>query len=310
MTLQQLEYVVALADHRHFVRAAESCHITQPTLTMQLKKLEDEIGFQLFDRTKKPIELTPTGELVVMKAREILRETILLKDLVIQERDSLKGEFRIGVIPTVAPYLVPRFLNTFVKQNPNTQLIIQELQTHEIVQALKSDQLDIGIAATPLEERNIRELALYYEPFLLYGFEGHHSLTKEEVEVDNLATNDLLLLSQGHCFREQALAVCNDAQQGKEKRGFHYESGSIEALTALVDQQMGITLVPELAITKQIKKVNIRRFKAPEPSREISLVVLNSFAKEQLLTALHESILAVVPSTLKTKKLPIRVSWR
>ena len=247
MTLQQLEYIVALDDHRHFVKAAEHCFVSQPNLTMQVKKLEDEIGVKIFDRSKKPIQPTPIGIEILQRARRILRESKQLSAFVNHEKETLEGEFSIGIIPTVAPYLLPAFLPRFIEENPRLHLKISELQTGQIISRLRQGTIDIGVLATPLNEENIIEHTLYYEPFLLYLPDDHRLVNKAFLLADDLETRDLLVLNEGHCFREQTLSICGRSQKG-DGIGFDYQSGSIEALKNLVKKGVGYTLVPELSV--------------------------------------------------------------
>jgi LysR family hydrogen peroxide-inducible transcriptional activator len=309
MTLQQLEYIVALDSYRNFVTAAEKCFITQPTLSMQVKKLEEEIGIQLFDRTKKPLIPTIAGETIIIKARQIIREVKQLKEYVSEEKESLKGTYRIGIIPTLAPYLLPLILPGFMNQNPETRLQIQEIQSKDIIDGLKMDTLDIGILSTPLFEKSLREIALFNEPFLLYLPKHHPYKSADKMDARTITTENILLLNEGHCFREQTLNVC-----AKNKKyhtyNFDFESGSLEALKRMVRMDLGYTLIPELAIQKEIDPPYIKRFKKPEPTREISLAVHQSFAKEQLIVRLRQSILEHIPDRFFKNNQYIKVNWR
>ncbi len=306
MTIQQLEYVVALDNFRHFVKAADHCYVTQPTLTMQIKKLEDEIGVTIFDRSVKPLKPTSSGEQVVMKARQILREVNQLRALVFSETELIDGEFKVGIIPTVSPYLLPLFLPSFVENNPATRLKITEMQTDEIIRDLHKGTLDIGILATPLGDKNLREIPLYNEPFLLY-LPKNHELRKEKQLTPNLLNpQEMLLLEQGHCFRDQALNICNQNERIAQ-RGFEYESGSLEALKGLVKNGMGYTLVPQLSVTAAD---DCMTFSNPQPAREISLVTHHSFSREALIERLHKTIQSAIPENLNKGKKFTKVIWR
>jgi LysR family hydrogen peroxide-inducible transcriptional activator len=309
MTLQQLEYIVALDNYRHFVTAAEKCYVSQPNLSMQVKKLEDEIGVRIFDRDQKPLAPTRTGEQILLKARQILREVGHLKAYVSNEKESTKGEYTLGIIPTLAPYLLPLFLPEFLKSHPDTRLIIRELQTEEIIRNLQQGTLDIGLAVTPLEEKSIREVALFHEPFLLYLPEGHHLLASDRLDPDELDREELLLLGEGHCFREQALSLCNGRSPDSES-GFAYESGSVEALMGLVRHGLGYTLVPEMSVGENADPKHVRRFQAPEPVREVSIVAHQSFSREALLEELRDAIQAAVPDSFRKMSHFMRVKWR
>lgn len=310
MTLQQLEYIVALDNHRHFVRAAENCYVTQPTLTLQIQKLEEEMGTLIFDRSKHPIEPTSLGEMFILKARQILRDAQQLKELVNTQRDSMNGTFRLGVIPTLAPYLVPRFLRQFSKQYPDTRLIIREMESEEIIKALNNDLMDLGLLVTPLEENGLREIPLFNEPFLVYSAENHPYYVKNQIKAEDISTKGLWLLNQGHCFRNQVLNIC-DSRPSVAGGNVSYESGSIETLKNLVKWNMGYTLVPELSVIQELDNPMIKRFTKPEPVREVSLVVHKSFTKETLIEKLRTEILSNIPESFsKSEKRFIKVKWR
>lgn len=309
MTLQQLEYIVALDTHRHFVNAADSCFVTQPTLTLQIKKLENEMGTLIFDRSKHPIEPTETGQQIINRARQILRETNGLKDYVNTEKDNLSGTFRVGVIPTIAPYLMPRFLKDFSDKNPDIKLKIREMESEQIIHDIKHDLLDIGIMATPLDENNIREVPLYNEPFLLYIAEQHSLFTKTEISPEELPEEGLWLLTQGHCLRNQVLSLCNQKNNSKMEN-ISYESGSIETLRNLVKNHMGYTLVPELSVFDEAQDDRIKRFAEPEPTREVSIVIHKGFTKEAVIESLRDSILKNIPESFVKAKKFHRLKWR
>ena len=309
MNIQQLEYVVALDRYRHFVTAAESCHVTQPTLTMQLQKLEEEIGVLIFDRTKKPLRPTPEGELIVVKARQILRDVGDLTDTGNVKKMTIEGEFRLGVIPTVAPYLIPLFLGSFIEENPDTIFRIEEMESENIIKALKEDRLDLAILATPVEEKDLNETVVYFESFLLYAPENHQILQGEYVSAGQLEASKVLLLTEGHCFRNQALNLCSERDDEKNQARFYYEIGSIEALKSLVKRNMGYTLVPELSVSEQDAKY-IKRFETPEPVREISIVTHRSFNRQLLIDKLKASIRASLPEGIVTPKEFVKVKWR
>ncbi len=304
MTLQQLRYIVALNQHRNFVKAAEECLVTQPTLTMQLKKLEEEMGITLFDRSTHPLEPTPTGVQVILRAQEIVQQSEQLFDFVKGRHQDVSGKFRIGIIPTMAPYLLPRFLPDFLKNHPNTEPVIEELQTQIILSRLKEGTLDIGILATPLNEPGIREVPLFYEPFYLYGKPED---IKHLDDSSHLPDKGLLLLEEGHCFRSQTLEICK--KKATEEHQLHYKSGSIESLKALVQKGLGYTLVPAMSATETDKPF-LGFFKSPQPAREIGLVVHSSFVKENLLEILRSAIIESVPEEFRTDHNYFKVRWR
>lgn len=310
MTLQQLQYVVALDNHRHFVKAAESCHVAQPTLTLQVKKLEEQIGIALFDRSTKPLKPTSLGILFIVKARQILREIQQLKEMVNDQLSQVEGTYKVGIIPTLAPYLLPKFLGNFAQAFPNTRLEISEMQSEQIIKGLKQDLIDIGLLATPLEEQDIREIPLFYEPFLIYSDMDNPILKKgSSIRTDELKPEGLWILGQGHCFRNQTLNVC-DFDQLEDDRNFNIEGGSIETLKRMIEQSKGYTLIPELSYDPIQEKSNVIRFLEPQPVREISLAVHKNFTKEQLLVELRRSINHAVPDSFSKNKRFITVNWR
>lgn len=297
MSLQQLEYIVALDEHRNFVKASEHCFVSQPNLTMQVKKFEDEIGLRIFDRGKKPLEPTESGKEIIRRARQILRESRQLVEFVHHEKETMEGEYKIGIIPTLAPYLLPLFLPAFLKAYPGVHLKIQELQTSQILSHIENGLVDIGLLVSPLQEPSIREIPLFYEPFLLFLPAKHRFLEEKLLLAEDLDPSEVLVLEEGHCFREQALAICKRNEKGSTI-GFDYQSGSIEALKNLVRQGVGYTLVPELSIVKALDAAHLRRFDCPEPVREVSIAVHKGFIKESLIHALRESIRKAVPGKM------------
>ena len=229
MTITQLLYVLAVAEHKNFTKAAQNCHVTQPTLSMQVQKLEEELNVQIFDRTKKPIELTSVGQKIVSQAKNIVAEADRIADIVDQEKGFIGGEFKLGIIPTVMPTLLPMFLKTYVKRYPKVKLKIEELTTDEIINRLEDGNLDGAIAASPLDVDNIKERVLYYEPFVGYISPNHKLKIKTEIETSDLDINDILILEDGHCFRQGVLNLCKIKKE-QELDNFQLESGSIEML--------------------------------------------------------------------------------
>ncbi|MCU0446614.1 MAG: LysR substrate-binding domain-containing protein [Microscillaceae bacterium] len=307
MTLQQLEYILALDTYRHYVTAADKCFVTQPTITIQVKKLEDEIGVQIFDRSKTPLEPTPLGEIILSKARTIIQEVQQLKEIVNHERENLAGEFKIGIISTISPYIIPKFIGSFMQNYPDTQLDINEMQTEEIIKALDKGQIDIGILVTPLEEHFLREIPLYNEPFVYYGssdlpLQSRSSISAKDIE----DLEGLWLLNSGHCFRNQVLKICNSP---KNKKNIAFQSGSIETLQKMVDNYGGFTLIPEMGLSG-LDTTKVIHFSEPKPVREVSIVVHKSFAKENLLEVLRKEILKVVPPSFKKNERFMKIRWR
>lgn len=293
MTITQLQYVLAVAEHRNFTLAAEKSFVTQPTLSMQVQKIEDELGVLIFDRSKKPIQLTEVGEKIVAQAKNIVSESGRIKDIVDQQKGFIGGEFRLGIIPTVMPTLLPMFLNNFIKKYPKVRLIIEELNTDEIIFRLNNGHLDAAIAATPLSEEKIKEIVLYYEPFVAYLPETSESLGKKEIEITDLNPDEILLLRDGHCFRESVLNLCKINDNGGK---FRIESGSFETLIKLADEGLGTTLLPYLHTLdlKEKDQSKLRHFKEPKPAREVSLIFPRSELKMHIIDALRSTIAGVV----------------
>jgi LysR family transcriptional regulator, hydrogen peroxide-inducible genes activator len=305
MNLQQLEYIVALDIHRNHVKAAEHCHVTQPTLSMMVKKLEDELGVKIFDRSL-PLKPTPSGEIIISRARQILQEIKNMKEFIRNEKDSIEGEFRLGVIPTLAPYLLPRFLNEFLEKHPGTSFTVIELQTEDIIKNLKTNRLDVAILVTPLEDKDIREIPVFYEPILLYTSEKLKYFQQDKINLKSLTGDNLLLLEEGHCFRGQVMNLCSTKNK-KMHHQLNYQSGSFETLKAMVDNNYGYTLIPELAVN--VKSKHVKHFTSPEPVREVSLAAHTGFVKEMLLVKLREAILKTIPQHFKKNDKYIRVRW-
>ena len=299
MTITQLKYVLAVAEHKNFTLAAEKCFVTQPTLSMQIQKIEEELSIQIFDRTKKPIQLTDIGQKIVNQAKNIVNEADRIQDIVEQQKGFIGGEFRLGIIPTIMPTLLPMFLNNFIKKYPKVKLIIEELNTEEIIIKLNNGHLDAAIAATPLMEEKIKEIVLYYEPFVAYIPESHHHFQKDEIEVSDLNLDEILLLQDGHCFRDGILNLCKNVSKNETSR-FQIESGSFETLIKLADEGLGTTLLPYLHTLdlKETDKLKLRHFKGPKPAREVSLIFPKSELKIQIIDALRNTIAGVVKGAI------------
>ena len=294
MTLTQLQYTIAVAEEGNFTQAAEKCFVTQPTLSMQVQKLEDELGIKLFNRNTKPITLTTIGEKIIDQAKMILKEANRMEDIVSTEKGFVGGNFRLGIIPTVMPTLLPMFLNTFIKKFPKVNLKIEELNTAAIIEELKNGKLDAGIAATPLDDAKIIEKPLYYEPFVGYIPEPHPLSKLKTLALSDLEKMDVLVLEDGHCFRDHVLKIC---QTPNFSHTFNLKSGSFETLIHLANDGLGMTLLPYLQtrnLTPQNAK-NLRSFESPEPAREISLI----YSKSQLKLPIIESLSATIESLMR-----------
>jgi len=299
MTITQLKYVLAVAEHKNFTLAADKCFVTQPTLSMQIQKIEEELSIQIFDRTKKPIQLTDIGQKIVNQAKNIVNEADRIQDIVEQQKGFIGGEFRLGIIPTIMPTLLPMFLNNFIKKYPKVKLIIEELNTEEIITKLNNGHLDAAIAATPLMEEKIKEIVLYFEPFVAYIPENHHTFQKEEIEVSDLNLDEILLLQDGHCFRDGIINLCKNNPRN-EINHFQIESGSFETLIKLADEGLGTTLLPYLHTLdlKESDKLKLRHFKEPKPAREVSLIYPKSELKIHIIDALRTTIAGVVKGAI------------
>ena len=307
MTITQLQYVLAVAEHKNFTLAAEKCFVTQPTLSMQIQKIEEELGIQIFDRTKKPIQLTEIGLKIVNQSKNIVNEANRIQDIVDQQKGFIGGEFRLGIIPTVMPTLLPMFLKNFIKKYPKVNLIIEELNTDEIIMKLKNGHLDAAIAATPLEEEKIKEIVLFYEPFVAYIPESHSVFEKKEIEVSDLNLDEILLLQDGHCFRDGILNLCKNNPGNSDKFNFHIESGSFETLIKLADEGLGTTLLPYLHTLdlKEKDKAKLRQFKDPKPAREVSLIYPKNELKIHIIDAIRNVISGVVRGAIAFQDIQI-----
>lgn len=299
MTITQLKYVLAVAEYKNFTLAAEKCFVTQPTLSMQIQKVEEELDVQLFDRSKKPIQLTEIGQKIVNQSKNIVNEADRIQDIVDQQKGFIGGEFRLGIIPTITPTLLPMFLNNFIKKYPKVKLIIEELHTDDIIFKLNNGHLDAAIAATPLNEEKIKEIVLYYEPFVAYIPENHATFSKKEIEIDDLNLDEILLLQDGHCFRDSILNLCKNSNN-LEHNHFQLESGSFETLIKLADEGLGTTLLPYLH-TLELKEKDLnklRHFKEPKPAREVSLIYPKNELKIHIIDALRTTIAGVIKGAI------------
>jgi LysR family hydrogen peroxide-inducible transcriptional activator len=286
--------------------AAEKCFVTQPTLSMQIQKVEEELNIQIFDRSKKPIQLTEIGQKIVNQAKNIVNEANRMQDIVEQQKGFIGGEFRLGIIPTIMPTLLPMFLNNFIKKYPKVKLIIEELNTDEIILKLKNGHLDAAIAATPLMEEKIKEVVLYFEPFMAYIPQSHKYYSKNEIEVSDLDVDEILLLQDGHCFRDGILNLCKNVSKSDFSH-FQLESGSFETLIKLADEGLGITLLPYLHTLdlKESDKLKLKHFVEPKPAREVSLIFPKTELKIQIIDALRTTIAGVIKGAIVFQNIEI-----
>jgi LysR family hydrogen peroxide-inducible transcriptional activator len=305
MTLTQLSYIVAVDRYRHFATAAEKSYVTQPTLSMQIHKLEDELGITIFDRSKSPVIPTERGEKIISQAKKILKQSKHIEDLASLSENKLQGTFRVGVIPTIAPNLLPLFLRSFSEKYPDVKLIFEEVVTEELLQLLSEDYLDVGIIATPVEQGNIFEEDLYYEPFIGYISKSHPLAEKEKISVDDLDISNLWLLNEGHCFRDQTVKLCK--KQGSETLGeskIQFKSGNLETLKQLVEQDFGMTLLPYLAknqLEEHCIQAHLRYFDDPIPRRKVRIVYGREYLKKNIIRAFKDEVLDAIPKELKNE---------
>ncbi|MGB2128556.1 MAG: LysR substrate-binding domain-containing protein [Flavicella sp.] len=291
MTITQLHYILSVAEHKNFTVAANHSAVSQPTLSMQIQKLEEQLDIQIFDRSKKPISLTKIGEKIVAQAKIIVEESKRINDIVDQQKGYIGGVFRLALIPTVMPTLLPLFLKTFCKKYEDVQLVIEEMTTEECIKKLSEGHIDAAIAATPLEEDNIIEKPLYYEPFVGLVPTSNTLYSEKELCVDKLNANEILLLKDGHCFKDSILNMCSSIEQDNSK-SFQLQSGSFDTLIKLAKEDLGMTLLPYLHsmdIAKEDRHM-LRNFEAPVPAREISLLYHKSQLKLKLIDALKNTI--------------------
>ena len=311
MTLTQLEYIVALDTHRHFVLSSEKCFVTQPTLSMQIQKLEEELGVKIFDRTKQPVIPTEIGSQIIAQARITLREASLIRQLIAEQKDTMTGEIRIGVIPTLAPYLLPQLFKNIREKFPHVNLVVKETITEEVLQELKNNRLDCGLVVTPLKDSTIKEDVLFYEELFVYVSRKNALQNKRYLLPADIDPNQLWLLEEGHCFRSQVLNLC-ELRKYSELH-FKYETGNIETLKRMVDKSDGITILPELAVMEFTKKELklVKRLKEPSPAREVSLVTHRNHIKTKLIKTLRDEILTIVPKQMQNlnKKKVVEINY-
>lgn len=300
MNLQQLQYIVAVDTFRHFSTAAEKCHVTQPTLSMMIQRLEEELEIKIFDRSKQPVVTTAIGSKVIEQARIILHEADLMRTLVHDQKGEAQGQLHIGIIPTVAPYLLPLFLNDFLKKYPKIHLKLSELTTDQIISQLEKQQMDAAILATPLKVSSLKEEPIFYEQFVVYASANEKVMKKKYLLAEDIDVNHLWLLEEGHCLREQVVNLCELKRKETLKQNLDYQAGSIETLRKMVDMNNGITILPELALRdlNAAQKKKVRYFKPPAPVREISIVTYRYFVKYNLIELLRNEIVKNIPPVM------------
>jgi LysR family hydrogen peroxide-inducible transcriptional activator len=293
MTLLQLEYLVALDKYRHFRLAAEACHVTQPSLSTQIQNLEEELGVILFDRSERPVAPTELGRQIIAHARLVLGEVARLQALVQEATGEMSGELRVGILSTIAPYLLPIVIAAFSQRYPNVTLTFEELLGDQIVDFIRRDLLDAGLLAVPVTASDIVETPLFREPLVGYVARGHRLYEKKTIRPSDLRADDIWLMSKGHCFRDQVLALFEEDDSMEHlRRRVKFESGNLETLQRLVDRGHGMTLLPWLAVTGKGSHApeSVRLFDAPAPSRTVRIVYSKILLKKHLVKALTREI--------------------
>jgi len=308
MTIQQLEYVLALDKTRHFVRAAELCGVTQPTLSAMVQKLEDEMDCKIFDRSRQPIEPTEIGRQIIKQAQVIIYQVNQLKESVRNEKETLSGVLNLAIIPTIAPYLLPQFIASFKNLYPNITLKVSEMHTDTIIEKLRIAEIDMAILSTPLNDAKILEVPLYYEKFVAYISQNEPIYERTELSASDMPMDRLWVLEEGHCLRNQVFNFCHE----KPHHNSTYEAGSIDTLVKIVDINGGYTVIPELHIEllSEKQKLNLREIVKPEATREISIVIRHDFVREGMLNAVAECVKQIIPVHMldaRLKKFAIKI---
>jgi len=308
MTIQQLEYVLALDKTRHFVRAAELCGVTQPTLSAMIQKLEDEMDCKIFDRSRQPIEPTEIGRQIIKQAQVIIYQVNQLKESIRNEKDTLSGVLNLAIIPTIAPYLLPQFIASFKNLYPDITLKVSEMHTATIIEKLRIAEIDMAILSTPLDDPKILEVPLYYEKFIAYISPSEPIYDRTELSASDMPMDRLWVLEEGHCLRNQVFNFCHE----KPHHNSTYEAGSIDTLVKIVDINGGYTVIPELHIEllSEKQKLNLREIVKPEATREISIVIRHDFVREGMLNAVAECVKQIIPVHMldsRLKKFAIKI---
>lgn len=306
MTLTELKYIVAVARERHFGRAAEACFVSQPTLSVAIKKLEDELSVQIFERGSSEISVTPLGEQIVAQAQRVLEQTLAIKEIAKQGKDPLAGPLRLGVIYTIGPYLLPLLVPEMIRSVPQMPLMLQENFTVKLVELLKQGEIDCAIMAEPFPDAGLTVLPLYDEPFVVAVPHGHPWEERKAIQSQELRQETMLLLGSGHCFRDQVLDVCpelsrfSQATDGIQKT---FEGSSLETIRHMVASGVGITVLPRTSVPDMENKGATLRylpFEAPVPDRRVVLAWRKSFTRVQAMAALAHAILACeLPGAIK-----------
>lgn len=298
MTLTELKYIVAVARHKHFGHAAEACFVAQPTLSVAIKKLEDELGVTIFERGGTEVSTTPLGAQIVTQAERVLEQTAVIKEIAKQNKDPLSGPFRLGVIYTIGPYLLPTLIKTMIKQVPQMPLILQENFTVKLMELLRQGELDAAIMALPLPDQGMMTQALYDEPFMVAVSKDHAWKERTAVSAQELKSETMLLLGNGHCFRDQVLEVCPEmARFSTSNDGIArtFEGSSLETIRHMVASGIGITVLPMASITNLNAEDGMLRylpFSAPIPDRRVVIAWRKSFTRQAAIDAIRNAVIS------------------
>lgn len=314
-SITQYQYIVAVDTYRHFATAADKCFVSQPTLSMQIKKLEQELDVVIFDRTKQPVLPTDVGRKIIEQARKILSEDKKVKELINFHHNEISGSLKIGIIPTLANTVIPRFLGTFTRKYPQVCLEIEELKTEQILERLNKDLIDVGILVTPLpNEVTITTIPVFYEDIKIYVNKTHDLFSKEQINTTDLDTEDLWLLNTGNCFQSQVINLCAHRGADNNHTGceYKYQSSSFETLIKMIDREGGFTLLPELTVLdlEDSKLKHIKEFSDFTPLREVSIAVSRNFSKERLVSLLEECLKSVVSPVMHYRERGQIVEWK
>ena len=313
MTLTELRYLVTLAREKHFGRAAEACYVAQPTLTQGIKRIEDDLEVDIFERHPGHVTLTAIGERIIAQAKKVLEETIALREIAEQGKDPLNGPLQLGIIYSIAPYLLPYLIPRMIQEFPSMPLLIEENFTHRLVEMLKHNEIDVAILATPAQSPTLSAQAVYDEPFWVALPSKHPWCKQEKISAEGLKQETMLLLGHGHCLRDQVLQLCpetlrsQDSKIGIIQRSF--EGSSLETIRHMVASGIGLTVIPALAVPKEPRKTDIityRPFLDPVPKREVTLVWRKSYPRQKAIECLREIILQLpLPRVSMTSDSPI-----
>lgn len=305
MTIQQLEYIIAVDNYRHFAKAAEACFVTQPTLSMMIQKLEEELDVKIFDRSAHPVKPTEIGKSIIGQARTSLKHFKQINELVNNEKDILKGSFNLAIIPTIAPYIVPELLSKQKEDDQEIELTLKELPTHEVIENILNGTIDGGLVAGPLKHPMLVEFPIYYERFYAYVSPNETCYNDDEIDLDQININDIWLLENIHCLRGQIQKLCKMKKDSVNNEYVKYEAGSIDTLINIVDYNSGLTIIPEMSAMSlsEDKQSNLKEFKGMTSVREVSVVVSQGFVRKKMLDAIINMIKQSVPKSMQNPEL-------